>query len=150
MQFDMRAGLGHRNPTDLTKRTVNSAGLCTLPDTHAEAQVTLMERGTDLDCSTRSAITLKARAYALALACLSVLPYESTPGISLISAIQRPSSSRPVSMRKYNFGVTDRGGFLLRMRLILPSVPIVFQAYYHIPSATHLDVFACASRGANC
>jgi len=49
--------------------------------------------GIDTSFSIRSAKTLKAKAFALAPACNGVTPYASTPGISGISAIHRPSSS---------------------------------------------------------
>ena len=51
--------------------------------------------------SIHSAKTLKARAFALAPACNGVTPYASTPGISGISAIHRPSSSCSSSISKF-------------------------------------------------
>src|SRR5260370_41767359 len=68
-----------------------------IQSTQAEAQSSVIERGTFLEFST-SAMTRKASAYAFLLASSSVVPYTITPGTAAISAIQRPSSSRSVSI----------------------------------------------------
>jgi hypothetical protein len=57
--------------------------------------------GIETSFSIRSAKTLKAKAFAFAPACKGVTPYASTPGISEISAIHRPSSSCSNSISKF-------------------------------------------------
>jgi len=89
-------------------------GLRAGPLAQAGAQSSVIERGTFLEFSTSSAMTRKANAYAFLLASSSVAPYTITPGTAAISAIQRPSSSRSVSMFQCTSSLlTPADGFLL-------------------------------------
>ena len=105
-KLTMRARLGDNVPAYFLQRFQDTTGPGAGPSAHA--QTSLMDLGTRLEFSTSSAMDRKARAYALDLASSSVFPYANAPGISGISAIQRPSASRSVS-------ILNRKSWLLKL-----------------------------------
>lgn len=95
----MRTDLTKKLPTDFEKCPVYEAAFGPRPLTHAIACSRRIEfGGSSRECSTSSATDLSAMAYALLMASSLVSPYANAPGTSEISAIQRPSVSRSVSM----------------------------------------------------
>jgi hypothetical protein len=120
----MGTSLRNNCPSNFEQRLEGMFCLHARPLTQAEAQSTLIERGTFLEFSTSSAMTRKASAYAFLLASSSVLPYTITPGTAAISAIQRPSSSRSVSIFQFTSSLlTLAGGFLRGGILIRCWIP---------------------------
>jgi hypothetical protein len=112
-QFYMRTTLRDNRPPNLKKSLEGMFRLHAAPVTQAETQSSLIERGTFSEFSTSSAMARSASAYAFLLASSSVCPYTITPGTAGISAIQRPSSSRSVSIFQCTSSLlTLAGGFL--------------------------------------
>ena len=99
-KFNVRFGLVNRLPPDLYQRRIYAAGRSAGPRAQAIARCRkLMDSGgSSCDFSTSSASARSAIAVAFAHASCSVMPYASAPATSGISAIQRPSSSRSVSI----------------------------------------------------
>ena len=61
-QLDVGTALGDWMPSDPQERLIDPRGLRAGPAAHAEAQIRLIDSGTVLDFSTRSAITRSASA----------------------------------------------------------------------------------------
>jgi len=98
-------------PSDTDKRSVHDPRFSTGPLTHAMARSSLMFGGSSSEFSTSSATARSAIAYALFIASSLVLPYASAPGISGISAIQRPSVSCSSStLNRKSWLLVLRGG----------------------------------------
>ncbi len=98
-KFFVRTALRQYAPSYSEKCLANDAGPGAGPPAHAMARTKLIVfGGSSLDCSTSSATARSAIAYALTAASCRVAPYAIAPGISGISAIQRPSVSRSVCM----------------------------------------------------
>ena len=86
--------LSLQTPADFVQGGQDSPRLRGGPLAHTPAGTEkLMSMGRTSPCSSRSAKTRRASAWALAAASAAVLPYASAPGKSLTSASQRPSSS---------------------------------------------------------
>ena len=88
------------SPPDAFKRGKYPACSSTAPRTHAAANRISMDSRGSSPASIRSARTRSASASALPIASARVWPYFITPGRPTTSAIQRPSSSRSVSIVK--------------------------------------------------
>jgi hypothetical protein len=122
-KFFVGADLTKIRPTNFEKRLVYEAGLSAWPLAHAILRSTLMELGgSSLECSTSSATERSAMAYALLTASSLVSPYANAPGTCGISAIQRPSVSRSVSMMNRKSWLLVPCGSL-RSELILVRMP---------------------------
>lgn len=100
-QKDVGAFLGFDRISDSQKCTKYLGRFGARPLAHCQAASieTVTVSVGSFCCSMRSARTRRASACADALASFSVAPYAITPGTSAISAIQRPSASRSVSIR---------------------------------------------------
>ena len=85
-------------PPDTQQGRQNAASLDGWPSAHAAANWMVFGLGEGSPCSSRSATTRSANAFARLAASSRLSPYAMTPGSSMISAIQRPSSSRSVSI----------------------------------------------------
>lgn len=84
-------------PAVATQCGQNAPCLCARPAIHAAVKRIWMGSTGCSPVSIRSATARRVRASARAMASSLVLPYFIAPGISVISAIQRPSLSRSVS-----------------------------------------------------
>jgi hypothetical protein len=128
-QLNVRTSLMDRLPSDFYERLVYAAGPSTGPVAHAIARCRkLMELGiSSCDFSTSSATARNAIAYALLMASRSVMPYAIAPGTSGTSAIQRPSSSRSVSMlNRKSWLLTPHGSLRLSVtRIGCPTIAFV-------------------------
>src|SRR5262249_17029492 len=98
LQYPVRAGLPLYTPTDAEEGGQDALRLRGRPLGHAASKNSAISGGSASPFSIRSAITLNASTLVLARASASVAPYAITPGSAGISAIQRPSSSRSVSI----------------------------------------------------
>ncbi len=85
-------------PPDTQQGRQNAASLDGRPSAHAAANWMVFGLGEGSPCSSRSATTRSANAFARLVASSRLSPYAMTPGSSMTSAIQRPSSSRSVSI----------------------------------------------------
>ena len=85
-------------PTDAQQGRQNPSSLDGWPSAHAAANWMVFGLGEGSPCSSRSATTRSANAFARLVASSRLSPYAMTPGSSMTSAIQRPSSSRSVSI----------------------------------------------------
>jgi hypothetical protein len=90
------------------QRPVDLTGLCAGPFTHRHVNEKLGSSAGILLCSIWSANARSARASTLAMASFLVVPYAMAPGRFGISAIQRPSTSRSVSMRNFMVSILSR------------------------------------------
>jgi len=97
----VRTRLSLDRPTYAKKCSQNTPGTRAGPLAHAAANEMLTRSGPASPCSRRSAMTRSARAWTFDWASVDVLPYARTPGRSVTSAIQRPSSSCSISTRKF-------------------------------------------------
>lgn len=97
----VRTRLPLDRPTYVKKGSQNTPGTRAGPLAHAAANEMLTRSGPASPCSRRSAMTRNARAWTFDWASADVLPYARTPGKSVTSAIQRPSSSCSISTRKF-------------------------------------------------
>src|SRR5882724_8675207 len=94
----MGPGLALDGPSDPQQRSQNALRLGRGPRVHAAAKTPAISRGSGSPFSNRSAMTRSANAMALVRASASLMPYASTPGRAGTSAIQRPLSSRSLSI----------------------------------------------------
>lgn len=90
----MQSGLAFDGSAQLQEGREDKLGLLGWPLTHAAAGKEMwMLAGFVSPCSRRSAMTRKARVSAFTMASSFVVPYVRTPGSSMTSASDRPSSS---------------------------------------------------------
>jgi hypothetical protein len=61
-EFLMRSALMDRLPSHFYQSSIDLTRFCALPDAHADTELMLSDLGTDVDCSTSSAITRRASA----------------------------------------------------------------------------------------
>lgn len=94
----MRSRGAFHAPTDAQQGRQNTSSLDGWPSTHAAANRMVFGLGEGSPCSIRSATTRSANAFTRLVASSWFSPYAITPGSSMTSAIQRPSSSRSVSI----------------------------------------------------